>query len=164
MYWLKLTVKNNQTDPWPWVSWPGRVGVEWPPSLRYICKVHNYLQQETVEKIQHLCVNWCHQKMIMNMELVFFKQRTEEENFWRIEFIYIIIIIIIIIISLIRDGRLILLMLCVFVVVVFVLVSKRTRTIELEIILTNDMEDNQAITVHFWFVVVDKLQNQCNWK
>jgi hypothetical protein len=55
------------------------------PSLRYICKVHNYLQQETVksvEKIQHLCVNWCHQKMIMNMELVFFlKQRTEEENF-----------------------------------------------------------------------------------
>jgi hypothetical protein len=29
--WLKFTVKNNQTDPWPWVSWPGRVGVEWPP-------------------------------------------------------------------------------------------------------------------------------------
>jgi hypothetical protein len=31
--WLILTVKNNQTDPWPLVSFFfffGRVGMEWP--------------------------------------------------------------------------------------------------------------------------------------
>jgi hypothetical protein len=29
----KLTVKNKQTDPGRWVSWPGRVGVEWHMSI-----------------------------------------------------------------------------------------------------------------------------------